>query len=157
MNRTGRQRHKDKRTRTKNNGHPRPSVLPRKRKDYHYSRVPKRCLLSFSNGVKLLVFFASCLVPGFCRCRSCPGSRTNVLRWRRDISPLVRSHANEQIAVSDGRPFSHVPSFGGHFCPGVSRPVPADGGSRSFSSGSILPSLLSKLTHTSGGISGLSD
>ena len=39
------------------------------------------------------------------------------------------------------RPVSHVPSFGGHCFPGVSRPVPADGGSSSSSSGSILPSL----------------
>ena len=44
------------------------------------------------------------------------------------------------------RPWSHVPSFGGHCCPGVSRPVPADGGSSSFSSGPILPSLFIKLT-----------
>ena len=31
------------------------------------------------------------------------------------------------------RPWSHVPSFGGHCWPGVSRPVPADGDSSSFS------------------------
>ena len=48
------------------------------------------------------------------------------------------------------RPVSHVPSFGGHRCPGVSRLVPADGDSSSFSSGSILPSLLSNLIHASG-------
>ena len=53
------------------------------------------------------------------------------------------------------RPVSHVPSFGGHYCPGISRPVPADGDLSSFSSGSISPSLLSNLIHTSGGISGL--
>ena len=43
------------------------------------------------------------------------------------------------------RPFFHVPSFRGHCCPGVSRPVPADGGSSSPRSGSILPSLFSKI------------
>ena len=53
------------------------------------------------------------------------------------------------------RPFSHVPSFGGHCCPGVSRPIPVDGGSSSSRSGSILPSLVSKLTHTSGDGSGV--
>ena len=42
---------------------------------------------------------------------------------------------------------SHVPSFGGHCFPGVSRPVPADGDSSSSSSGSILPSLFSNLTY----------
>ena len=46
------------------------------------------------------------------------------------------------------RVVSHIPSFGGHCCPGVSRPVPADGDSSSFSSGPILPSLLSNLTYT---------
>ena len=65
-NRAGRQAHKNKVTRRKNNGHPRPSFLPTKRKDYHYySRIPKRCLLSFSTGVKLLVFFAIVLCMGF--------------------------------------------------------------------------------------------
>ena len=54
------------------------------------------------------------------------------------------------------RPVSHVPSFWGHCCPGVSRSVPADGGSSSPRSGSILPSLFSSSKHTSGGISGLS-
>ena len=46
------------------------------------------------------------------------------------------------------RPVSHIPSFGGHCCPGVSRPVPADGDSSSPRYGSILPSLFSNLTHT---------
>ena len=55
------------------------------------------------------------------------------------------------------RPFSHVPSFGGHCCPGVSKPVPADGGSSSSRSGSILPSLFSKIAHTSSGTSGLGE
>ena len=54
------------------------------------------------------------------------------------------------------RPYSHTPSFGGHCCPGVLRPVRADCDSRSSSSGSILPSLFSKLTHTSGDGSGSS-
>ena len=40
------------------------------------------------------------------------------------------------------RPFSHIPSFGEHCCPGVSIPVPADGGSSLSRSGSILPSLI---------------
>ena len=53
------------------------------------------------------------------------------------------------------RPVSHVPSFGGHCCPGVSRPVPADDDSNSFSSGSILPSLFSNSKHTSGDGSGV--
>ena len=44
-------------------------------------------------------------------------------------------------------PWSHVPSFGGHCCPGVSRPVPADGDSSSSSSGPILPSVFSNLTY----------
>ena len=52
-------------------------------------------------------------------------------------------------------PFSHVSSFGGHCCPGVSRPVPADSDWRSFSSRSILPSLFFNLTHTSGEGSGV--
>ena len=52
------------------------------------------------------------------------------------------------------RPCSHIPSFGGHSCPGVLRPVPADGDLSSSSSGSILPSLFSILTHTSGDGSG---
>ena len=47
------------------------------------------------------------------------------------------------------RLFSHVPSFGGHCCPGVPRPVPADGGSSLPLSESILPSLFSNLTFTS--------
>ena len=47
------------------------------------------------------------------------------------------------------RPVSHVPSFGGHCCPGVSRPVPADGVSSSPRSGFILPSLFSTFKHTS--------
>ena len=51
-------------------------------------------------------------------------------------------------------PVSHVPSFGGHCCPGVSRPVPADDDSSSLCYGSILPSLLFNLKHTSG-MSGL--
>ena len=53
------------------------------------------------------------------------------------------------------RPFSHVPSFGRHCCPGVSSPVPTDGGSSSPHSGPILPSLFSKLTHTSDDGSGV--
>ena len=36
-------------------------------------------------------------------------------------------------------PVSHIPSFGEHCCPGVSRPVPADDDSSSPRSGSILP------------------
>ena len=55
------------------------------------------------------------------------------------------------------RPWSHVPSFGGHCCPGVSRPVPADGDSSSPRSGSILPLLLFNLIHTSDGMSGLGE
>ena len=57
------------------------------------------------------------------------------------------------------RPVVHVSSFAGHFCPGVSRPVPADGDSSSVGSGFILPSssFSSNLTHTSGGISGVSE
>ena len=46
------------------------------------------------------------------------------------------------------RPVSHIPSFGGHCCPGVSRPVPADGDSSSSSSGPILPSVFPNLTYT---------
>ena len=46
------------------------------------------------------------------------------------------------------RPVSHIPSFGGHCCPGVSRPVPADGDSSSSSSGPILSSVFSNLTYT---------
>ena len=45
-------------------------------------------------------------------------------------------------------PWSHVPSFGGHCCPGVSRPVLADGDSSSSSSGPIFPSVFSNLTYT---------
>ena len=52
------------------------------------------------------------------------------------------------------RPWSHVPSFGGHCCPGVSRPVPADDDLSSPHSGSILPSPLSNVKHTSDGMSG---
>ena len=56
------------------------------------------------------------------------------------------------------RSVSHIPSFGGHCCPGVSRPVPADGGSSSVSFGFILPSYFSSiLTYTSDGVSGLSE
>ena len=51
-------------------------------------------------------------------------------------------------------PVSHIPSFGGHCCPGVLGPVPADGDLSSSSFGSILPSLFSKLRHTSGDDSG---
>ena len=54
------------------------------------------------------------------------------------------------------RPVSHIPLFGGHYCPGVSSPVPADDGLSSPRSGSILPSLLPNLTHTSGEGSGSS-
>ena len=54
-----------------------------------------------------------------------------------------------------GRPWSHVPLFGGHCCPGVSRPVPADDDLSSPRSGSILPSSLSNLTHTLGEGSGV--
>ena len=46
------------------------------------------------------------------------------------------------------RPWSHVLSFGGHCCPGVSRPVPADDDLSSPRAGSILPSLFSNLTYT---------
>ena len=53
------------------------------------------------------------------------------------------------------RPFFHVPSFGGHCCPGVSGPVPAEGGSSLPRSGFIFPSLFSKLTHTSDDDSGV--
>ena len=55
------------------------------------------------------------------------------------------------------RSWSHVPSFGGHCCPGVSRPVPADGDSSSPRPGSILPLLLFNLIHTSDGMSGLGE
>ena len=55
------------------------------------------------------------------------------------------------------RPWSHVPSFGGHCCPGVSRPVPADGDSSSPRSGSILPLLLFNSIYTSDGMSGLGE
>ena len=49
------------------------------------------------------------------------------------------------------RPSLHVPSFGGPCCPGVLRPVPADDDLSSSSiSGSILPSMISKITHASG-------
>ena len=55
------------------------------------------------------------------------------------------------------RPVSHVPSFEQTCCPGVLRLVPADGGSSSPRYGSILSSSFSKLVHTSGRISGLSN
>ena len=55
------------------------------------------------------------------------------------------------------RPWSHIASFGGHSCPGVSRPVPADGDSGSSSSGPILPSVFSNLTYTLDVISGLGE
>ena len=48
--------------------------------------------------------------------------------------------------------------FGRHCCPGISKPVPADGNSSWSGSGSILPSTsFSKLTHTSDDISELRD
>ena len=53
------------------------------------------------------------------------------------------------------RPVYHVPSFGGYCCPGILRPVPSDGDSSLPRSGSILPSLFSTLTHTSGEGSGV--
>ena len=43
------------------------------------------------------------------------------------------------------RPVSHTPSFGGHCCPGVSRPVPADDDSSFSNSGPISSSSFSKL------------
>ena len=56
------------------------------------------------------------------------------------------------------RSVSHVPTFEGYFCPGVSILVPADGGLSSVSSGFILPSSFSSISiYTSGGISGLSE
>ena len=89
----------------------------KKKKDRNYSRVPRRWLHFFPSGIKLLVLFAALiLVFGFvallqesdvrcCRCcrRRSDGSRVHAFRlWRRNVSPLVRSHANEQITVSDG-------------------------------------------------------
>ena len=55
------------------------------------------------------------------------------------LPPWFESTAAVKKPAAVVRPVSHVPSFGGHCCPGVSRPVPADGDSSSSSSGSILP------------------
>ena len=44
-------------------------------------------------------------MPAFCRCRSCLSSRIDVFRWWRDVCSCCRSHANDQIAVSDGSTF----------------------------------------------------
>ena len=75
-----------------------PKAPPRKKKDRNYSRVPKRCLFSFSTGVKLFVFFAAfLLVFGFMALlqksdvrRSSDGSRVHAFRHGgRNVSPLV--------------------------------------------------------------------
>ena len=60
-----------------------------------------------------------------------------------------------KMPTAEVRPVSHVPSFGGHCYLGVLRPVPSDDDSSSPRSGSILPSLFSNLTHTSGEGSGV--
>ena len=72
--------------------------------------------------------------------------------------PCQRANSRRRWSVlSPMSPRSGDPSFGGHCCPGVSKLIPADGDSSSSRSGSTLPSLLSKLTHTFGGISGLGE
>ena len=70
-----------------------PNALPRKKKDRNYSRVLKRCLLSFSIGVELLVLIAECLlVLGFVAllqesdvCRSSDSSRVHAFRRGRRV------------------------------------------------------------------------
>ena len=63
------------------------------------------------------------------------------------LPPWLESTPAVKKPLAVVRHCSHVPSFGGPCCPGVLRPVPADGDSSSSSSGSILPSLFSKLTY----------
>ena len=73
------------------------------------------------------------------------------------LPPWLESTAAVKKPLAVVRHCSHVLSFGGPCCLGVSRPVPAGGDwSSSSSSGSILPSLFSKLTYTSGDGSGSS-
>ena len=101
-------------TRSTSNGHPMPSGSPRKRNQYHYSRVPRRWLLCFPSGVKLLVFFAAVfLVFGFAACLQENGvwwckRRSNLavgsspysdFSGEKSVSPRVRAHVNEQTAV----------------------------------------------------------
>ena len=67
INNGQRDRHtKDKEHEAKTASLPWPKAPPRKKRQYHYSRVPRRWLLSFPSGVKLLVHFATLiLVFGF--------------------------------------------------------------------------------------------
>ena len=75
---------------------------------------------------------------------------------KKKFPPGFESTAVVKKQAAVVRPVSHVPSFGGHYCPGVSRPVPADGDSSSSSSGPILPSAFSNSTYTLGDGSGSS-
>ena len=65
-----------------------------------------------------------------------------------NFPPWLDSTSAVKMPEAVARPASYISLFGGHCCPGVSRPVPADGDSRSPRSGSTLASLFSNLTHT---------
>ena len=162
-------RHVQTKVRSTNNGHPMPSVPLRKRKQYHYSRVPRRWLLSFPSGVKLLVLFAAfLLVFGFAArlqengvwcCRRCIDFGGGKV-FPPKFEPTPTSKQPSAVA----RPVS---PFRGHCCPGISRPVPADGDSSSVGTGFILPSsffsvpsfffFMSTRTHASSHISGVGE
>ena len=96
-------------------------------------------------------FLGSQLSERYLQTFSCP----SLVPWVTKYSPWLKPTPAVKMPEAVVRPWSHIPSFGGHYCPGVSRPVPADGDSSFFSSGPILPSLLSNLKHTSDGMSGL--
>ena len=68
----------------------------------------------------------------------------------REFEPIQTSKQPSAVV----RPVS---SFEGHYCPGVSRPAPADGDSSSVGSGFILPSLLSIQIRAPIDISGLGE
>ena len=71
----------------------------RRKGKYSYSRVPKRCLLSSSTGVELLVLFAECLVALLQAGSVCRDSRIfESFRGRRDISALALARAGGQDA-----------------------------------------------------------
>ena len=70
----------------------------------------------------------------------------------RILHPWFESTAAVKTPLAVVRRCSHIPSYGGHCCPGVSRLVPADD---DLSSSSSILSSFSKLKYTTDGGSGV--
>ena len=130
-------------------------------KKVEYSRVLRRAFSPYPRGSNCL--FSSlnvfCLrFDGVAAIEAMPATVT-VLAARSASDEIFSPQLGPAPAVKMPEvvvfPVSHIPSVGGHCCPGVTRPVPADDDLSSSSSRPILPSLFSNLTYACDGGSGV--